>query len=109
MLEVVTLAAPNVRPWKPPRKATIPGRPVTRRASLSAASIASDPEFRNMTVSIGSGSVAASISARVATGWLKPIAPVGPMSRSTWAWIAALTAGWWWPSAVTAIPLAKSR
>ena len=89
MFDVVTLAAPNVRPWKPPRKAMIPGRPVTRRASLSAASMASDPEFRKITVSIGSGRVAASRSASVATGWLNPIASVGPMSRSTWAWIAA--------------------
>ena len=31
------------------------------------------------------------------------------MSLSTWAWIAAVTAGWWWPRAETAIPLAKSR
>ena len=37
----------------------IPGRPVTRRASLSAPSIASDPEFRNMTESSGAGNVAA--------------------------------------------------
>ena len=57
MFEVVTLAAPNVRPWKAPRNATIPGRPVTRRASLSAPSIASEPELRNMIVSIGSGRV----------------------------------------------------
>ena len=58
---------------------------------------------------MGSGSVAASRSTRRITGSEYPIAPVGPMSRSTWAWIAALTAGWAWPSAVTAIPFAKSR
>ena len=56
---MVTLAAPNVRPWNPPRNAMIPGRPVTRRASLRAASMASEPEFMNMTESMGSGSVAA--------------------------------------------------
>ena len=44
-----------MRPWKPPLKAISPGRPVTRRASFSAASIASDPEFAKNTVSSGSG------------------------------------------------------
>ena len=63
MFEVVTLAAPNVRPWNPPRNAMIPGRPVTRRASLSAPSIASEPEFRNITESSGAGNVAASAAA----------------------------------------------
>ena len=38
----------------------IAGRPVTRRASLIAPSIASEPELRNMTESSGSGNVAAS-------------------------------------------------
>ena len=65
MFEVVTLVAPNVRPWKPPRNAMIPGRPVTRRASLSAPSIASEPEFRNITESSGAGNVAASADGEV--------------------------------------------
>ena len=43
----------------------IAGRPVTRRASLSAASIASDPELRKKTVSIGGGRVATSFRARI--------------------------------------------
>jgi hypothetical protein len=68
--EVVTLVAPNVRPWNAPWNAMIPGRPVTRRASFMAPSIASDPELRNITVSIGSGSVSASIRASVTTGSL---------------------------------------
>jgi fatty acid desaturase len=29
--------------------------------------------------------------------------------RSTWAWIAASTLGWWWPRIVVAMPVAKSR
>ena len=62
------LVAPRVRPWKAPRKATIPGRPVTRRASLRAASIASLPEFMKKIESIGSGSVAASSRARRTVG-----------------------------------------
>ena len=66
----MTLVAPYVRPWNAPWNAMIPGRPVTRRASLSAPSIASEPELRNITVSIGGGSVAASIVASVTTGWL---------------------------------------
>jgi len=46
---------------------------------LSAPSIASEPEFRNITLSIGSGRVAVSISDSRTTGSLKPIAPVGPI------------------------------
>ena len=109
MFEVVTLVAPNVRPWNAPRNAMIPGRPVVRRASLSAPSIASDPEFMNRTLSSGSGNVAARRRASSTVGSLKPIAWTGPISRSTWAWIAAVTRGCVWPSDVTAIPLAKSR
>ena len=109
MLEVVTLVAPIVRPWKAPRKAMIPGRPVTRRASLIAPSMVSEPELRNRTASSGSGTVAASIFARVTVLSAKPMAWTGPISLSTWAWIAAVTRGWVWPSAVTAMPFAKSR
>ena len=105
----MTLVAPNVRPWKPPRKAMIPGRPVTRRASLSAPSIASEPEFRNMTESSGVRERRRELDRQAEIGSVKPIALIGPISRSTWAWIAAVTRGWAWPSAVTAIPLAKSR
>ncbi len=53
------LAAPNVRPWNAPSNAMNPGRPVTRRASLRAASIASVPEFWKRTVSSGAGKVSA--------------------------------------------------
>ena len=87
----------------------IPGRPVVRRASFSAPSIASEPEFMNRTLSSGSGNVAASRRASSTVGSLKPIAWTGPISRSTCAWIAAVTRGCAWPSDVTAIPLAKSR
>ena len=101
--------APQVRPWNAPRKAMIPGRPVTRRASLMAPSMASEPELRNITESSGAGKVAASSVASRDTGSVNPSALIGPMSRSTWAWIAAVTFGWTWPSAVTAMPFAKSR
>ena len=43
--ELVSDMVPCVRPWKPPRKATIAGRRVASLASLTAASIASAPEF----------------------------------------------------------------
>jgi hypothetical protein len=65
---VVTDTDPSVRPWKPPSKAMIAGRPVARRASFSAPSIASEPEFMKNTVSIGSGRVSATIEARRTTG-----------------------------------------
>ncbi len=87
----------------------IPGRPVTRRASFSAPSMTSEPELRNITESRGSGNVAASAVANSEIGDVKPMALMGPIKRSTCAWIAAVTRGCRWPSAVTAIPLAKSR
>ncbi len=67
---------------------------MVRRASLSAASTASEPEFMKNTVSSGSGNVAASSFARRIEGSEKPIAIVGAMSLSTCSWIAAVTAGW---------------
>ena len=69
----------------------------------------SEPEFRNITESSGSGNVAASSIARREIGSAKPSAETGPMSLSTCAWTAAVTRGCAWPSEVTAIPLAKSR
>ena len=71
--------------------------------------MASEPELRNITESSGAGNVAASAAASSEIGAVKPIALIGPTSRSTWAWIAAVTRGCTWPSAVTAMPFAKSR
>ncbi len=70
----MTLVAPIVRPWNAPRNERIAGRPVTRRASLIAPSIASEPELRNRTVSNGSGKVSASIRARRTVDSAKPMA-----------------------------------
>ena len=42
-----------------------------------------------MTESSGAGNVAARSDARREIGSVKPIALIGPMSLSTWAWIAA--------------------
>ncbi len=105
----MTLVAPIVRPWKAPRNEMIAGRPVARRASLRAPSMVSEPELRNMTVSSGSGNVAASLLASSTVDSANPSAWTGPMSLSTWAWMAAVTRGWVCPRAVTAIPFAKSR
>ena len=102
------LAAPNVRPWKPPRKATIPGRPVTRRASLRAASIASLPELRKKTESMRVGErrpPARGPAGRSARR--SPSPPSGAISRSTWAWTAAVTRGLPWPSDADGDPVGE--
>ena len=101
--------APYVRPWKAPLKAMMWLRPVARRASLRAPSTTSAPELPKKTVSSPSGISSTIISARRVTGsrWPRPLQTC--RSWSTWAWMAALTRGWAWPSEVTAMPLAKSR
>ena len=71
--------------------------------------MASEPEFRNMTESSGAGNVSARSVASCEIGSVNPRALTGPTSLSTWAWMAAVTRGWTCPSALTAIPLAKSR
>ena len=71
--------------------------------------MASEPEFRNMTESSGSGNVAARSVARREIGSVNPIALIGPISRSTCAWIAAVPADGRARAPLTAIPLAKSR
>ncbi len=42
---VVSVAAATVRPWNPPWKTTMLGRPVAIRARRTADSTASDPEL----------------------------------------------------------------
>ena len=42
-------SAPNVRPWKPPTTLTISPPAFARRASFSAASLASAPELQKKT------------------------------------------------------------
>ncbi len=105
---MVSATDPSVRPWKPPRNATTPGRPVTRRASLTAPSMTSVPALEKNTVSKGSGSAADSSAARRAVGSAYP-APLMCTSLSTWRWMAAVTAGWPWPRTVVAMPQTKSR
>ena len=61
IFELVSESAPMVRPWKPPSKAMIPGRPVWKRASLMAPSTASVPEFvRKTRAGSRNGAMAAS-------------------------------------------------
>ena len=99
---------PAVRPWKPPRNATMPGRPVTRRASLMTPSTASAPVLQKNTW----GSVEPRARA--------PRRSASSMFRSWWAttdvWIsrpncalaAATTAGGRWPTLVTPMPEVRS-
>ena len=106
--ELVSDMAPCVRPWKPPRKAMIPGRRVAYLASFTAASIASAPELdrKRPASSPGSrpGNVRGSRSCSSRPGWW--------YRMFCWAWmifpacsaIAAATRGWACPVFVTAIP-----
>src|SRR5664280_2306497 len=64
--EVVTDAAPTVRPWKPPWKAITLGRPVACRASRRADSTASLPELAKNTESSPAGSEAVESALRLA-------------------------------------------
>ncbi|CAM5744731.1 hypothetical protein SHIRM173S_01364 [Streptomyces hirsutus] len=94
-----------VRPWKPPSVATMWARPVSRPI-LNAASLASAPELQKYTRpsrpksrrSRSASSTGGSATNRLET-W-----PREAICRLT----ASTTAGWAWPSALTAIPPTKS-
>ena len=88
----------------------IPGRPVTRRAELERAvdRLGARVQEHHRVERLGERRREVASASRE-IGSVKPIALIGPISLSTWAWIAAVTRGWAWPSAVTAIPFAKSR
>jgi hypothetical protein len=54
----------RVRPWKPPAKAMMPGRPVAARAIFTAFSVASAPVVKKMVLaSPSTGAIAFSFSA----------------------------------------------
>ena len=68
-----------VLPWKPPRKAMMPWRPVVLRASLTAPSTASAPEFIVMNDSMPSGVTSRKFSAnRISDSERGVVAIVGP-------------------------------
>ena len=97
-----------VRPWKLFSAATITGRdgPWWRRTSFSAASLASVPELaRNTLPSLPSN--ASSRSARVTSGSCRNRLEVCAIA-CTWRVTAAVSAGWAWASALTAMPAMRS-
>ncbi|MCP2318125.1 hypothetical protein APR12_003478 [Nocardia amikacinitolerans] len=83
-------------------------RPVCRRASRMAFSLASAPPLVKNTLSIPSG---ASDVIRWAASPRRRFAVAGPMvaRRAAWSAIAAVTTGCWWPMFTLTIWLAKSR
>ncbi len=95
-----------VRPWNPPSVATTWVRPVIRD-SLNAASLASAPELQKNT--LPGRPARASNSSASATGgsaaYRLDTCPRVATCRVT----AATTAGWAWPSTLTAIPPSRSR
>src|SRR5664280_1472687 len=107
--EVVTDAAPTVRPWKPPWKAITLGRPVACRASRRADSTASLPELAKTTEPSPAGSTSPSRCVSCFSGWCITVVYWPWMSRATCSWAAAATLGWQWPVLVTPIPAVKSR
>ncbi len=99
---------PVVRPWKAPSAATMPVRPV-RRASLTAASIASVPLLQKKTAQ--PSGAPASVSSRSASS----TCGMEVKKFETWTScpacleIAVTRAGWLWPRALTAMPPTRSR
>ena len=97
-----------VRPWKLFSAATIAGRegPWWRRTSLSAASLASVPELaKNTRPSLPSSR--SSRSARATSVSCRNRLEVCAIAR-TWRVTASVSAGWAWPSALTAMPAMRS-
>src|SRR5699024_9535661 len=107
----VSASEPIVRPWKAPSMAMMNGRPPppARRAILNAASLASVPEFEKNTADpSGRSRISCSFSARpIWAGEVKKF-EMWPSVLACSA-IAAVQAGWAWPSALTAMPASRSR
>ncbi len=98
-----------VRPWKLPSKTTRFGRPVTWRASFTAASVASAPELAKKKVSIPSGVTSARREASGSRRSWRYTFTWACRNLAAWSWIASTTAGWQCPVLVTAMPEVKSR
>jgi hypothetical protein len=109
----VAASVARVRPWKPPRVATIPVAPSPRLArphrlaTLMAASLASAPELDRKTLA-SPPKCPTSRSASSTWGPVKYRLEVCPRVPS-WALTASTTRGWACPAATTAIPPRKSR
>jgi hypothetical protein len=79
------------------------------RASLSAASIASEPPDTKYTLSNDLGARAISASASASIGSLVKNEVCANGSFSSWRWMAVITAGSEWPRQDTAAPPEASR
>lgn len=103
----VSARAPIERPWKAPWAATMCFRPV-RRVSLKPASLASVPELVKKTRPVSPpGTRASSASASSTCGWEVKKLETWPRD-SIWEVTAETSAGWAWPSALTAMPASRS-
>ena len=104
----VMASAPRVRPWKEPSAATQPPPGRSRRESFRAASLASAPELVNSTRLSGPEPTRAwSRSASSMPGACAARLLVCP-SVATCLLTASTTAGWAWPSRLTAMPPSRS-
>ena len=104
----VSASAPIVRPWKPPSATTTWVRPV-RRVSLNAASLASVPELVKKTLP-SAGALPSSPSSFSASSTWGSLVKKLEMCPSVPSWLvtASTSAGWAWPSALTAMPPRRS-
>ena len=107
--DVVSAAAPNVRPWNDPWKTTMPGRCVACRARRIAASTASLPLLTKNRESSPEGSTSPSRSVRSRSGRLSTVVYCPWMRRAACSCTAATTVGWQCPVEVTPMPAVKSR
>ena len=87
----VAESAPEVRPWKPPSRATTPAFPVALRAYFSAASTASAPELQKN--ACAPPKRAESCEASRSAGSVR-YRFEACQRRSSCAWAAASGAGW---------------
>src|SRR3990172_6590498 len=109
MTFAVSVIASSVRPWKAWSNVTIACRPVALRATFTAFSTASAPEFANIVFLGESPGVSAfrrsasSMYGSFAVTWKQVC-----VSRSSWSCAAFTTSGEVWPTFRTAMPVAKS-
>ena len=104
----MSASAPVVRPWKAPSAATMPVRPV-RRASLIAASSASVPLLQKKTAD-PSGAPARDSRRSASSTWGTEVKKFDTCTSCPACFdTAATSAGWLWPSALTAMPPTRSR
>ena len=88
-----TLAPPKPAPWNESQNDTVLKRPVLMRASLSAMSMASEPDGASSTLESAPGAIAASLAASATAG--SAVKRRGANGRSSsWRLSAAISRGW---------------